>query len=199
MVGELRKNLPMSSVESMLNDFEERLSNFNLKEYDMYVMKQSRQVHSLKKRLNEKEGDVDDGIILSESDCEDPYELSIVKDLDDKQEGDFIKRKADRDIKKKIAERRFLQRRRSKKVRRSEDECPDIGATIEEFVKKRGVGADAWRRTGVLTFDRNRSPAKKVTFLTIQAHLQAKYRRKISYGTVVQLCIPRNKRRRNKA
>ena len=56
------------------------------------------------------------------------------------------------------------------------------------------MGADAWRRTGVLTFDGNRKLGKKVTFHTIQAHLEAKYHRKISYGTVVQLCIPRNKR-----
>jgi hypothetical protein len=72
----------------------------------MYVINQSRQVYSLKKRLNEKE-DVDDGIILSESDCEDPYELSIIKDpLDDKakdvlkRKRAFIKRKATRDTKK---------------------------------------------------------------------------------------------------
>ena len=84
-------------------------------------------------------------------------------------------------------------------MRRLEDECHDIGATIEEFVRKRGIGADIWRRTGVLTFDGNRSPGKKVTFRTIQAHLEAKYHRKFSYGTVVQLCIPRNKCRKSAA
>ena len=40
-------------------------------------------------------------------------------------------------------------------------ECPDIGNTIEEFVCKRGVGADSWRRTGVLTFDGNRCVGKR--------------------------------------
>ena len=85
------------------------------------------------------------------------------------------------------------------KVKSLEDKCPDIGATIEEFVRKMGVGADTWRGTGVLTFDRNRKLGKKVTFCTIQAHLEAKYGRKISYGTVVQLCIPRNKRPKSAA
>jgi hypothetical protein len=63
-------------------------------------------------------------------------------------------------------------------------ECPDIGNTIEELVRKRGAGADLWRRTGVLTFDGNRCLGEKVTFGCIQAHLQAKYKRKFSYGTV---------------
>ena len=206
VTGEMQRSQSTSSLESVLNTFATRLHNFHLKECELYVIEQSRQVYNLTKQLNEKEDDIDNGIILSESDCEDVHELSTIKNpLYDKgkevlkRKRDFIKRKATRDIKKRIAERRFLQRRRSKKVKRLEDECPDIGATIEEFVRKRGVGADAWRRTGVLTFDGNRNLGKKVTFRTIQAHLEAKYHRKISYGTVVQLCIPRNKRRKSAA
>lgn len=207
VTGEMQRSLPASnSVESMLIAFAARLPSFNLKECELYVIEKSRQVYNLTKQRNEKEDDIDNGIILSESDCEDLHELSAIKDpLDDKgkevlrRKRAFLKRKATREIKKRIAERRFLQRRRSKKVKRLEDECPDIGTTIEEFVRKRGVGADAWRRTGVLTFDGNRKLGKKVTFRTIQAHLEAKYHRKISYGNVVQLCIPRNKRRKSAA
>ena len=40
---------------------------------------------------------------------------------------------------------------------------------------------------------------KKVTFRRIQDHLQAKYKRKFGYGTAVQLCVPRNKRRKSAA
>lgn len=40
-------------------------------------------------------------------------------------------------------------------------ECPDIGSTIENYVKSAGVGADTWRRTGILTFDGNRKVEKK--------------------------------------
>ena len=124
----------------------------------------------------------------------DPNELCQVKDpLDAKGKAVILKkraaiqRKAKREIAKRIAERRFLQRRRSKRIGRIEKECPDIGKTIEEFVRKRGVGADSWRRTGVLTFDGNRRVGKKVTFRRIQEHLEAKYKRKFGYGTVVQL------------
>ena len=92
-----------------------------------------------------------------------------------------------------------MQRRRRQIIGRIEKECPDIGKTIEDFVRKQGVGADSWRRTGVLTFDGNRHVGKKVTFCRIQDHLEAKYKRKFCYGTVVQLCIPRNKRRKSAA
>ena len=42
--------------------------------------------------------------------------------------------------------------------------CPDIGKTMELFVQQHNVGADAWRRTGVLTFDGNANLKDKVTY-----------------------------------
>ena len=65
---------------------------------------------------------------------------------------------------------------------------------IEKFVSDHNVGADAWRRTGVLTFDGNSRLPQKVTYESIRCHLQSVYNRHFSYGTVVQLCVPRNKR-----
>ena len=62
---------------------------------------------------------------------------------------------------------------------------------LGEF-QERNIGADAWRQTGVLNFDGNCHVKNKVTFKRIQDHLQETYKRKFSYGTVVQLCIPRN-------
>ncbi len=106
-----------------------------------------------------------------------------------------IRRKAKRRQVKAIAERRFLSRKVGKKTSRILRECPDIGKTIEIFVQERNVGADAWRRTGVLTFDGNTRLKEKATYEGIRQHLQKAYKRKFSYGTVVQLCIPRNKRR----
>ena len=35
----------------------------------------------------------------------------------------------------------------------------------------------------------------KASFRSIQQHLEEKYKRKIGYGTIVQLCVVRNKRR----
>lgn len=72
---------------------------------------------------------------------------------------------------------------------------PDIGNVIEAFVQDRNVGADAWRRTGVLTFDGNCQLKEKVTFKRIQDHLEEVYHRKFTFGSVVQLCIARNCRR----
>ena len=40
---------------------------------------------------------------------------------------------------------------------------------------------------------------KKVTFKNTQSHLQEVYKRKFSYGTVVQLCVARNRHRRSAA
>ena len=71
---------------------------------------------------------------------------------------------------------------------------PNIGTDIEDYMKERSVGAEAWRRTGVLTFDGNKQVKEKVTYSNIRLHLEELYQRKFSYGTVVQLCVARNKR-----
>ena len=104
-----------------------------------------------------------------------------------------IKRHARRLKAKRLAERRFLSRKRSKHISKVLSECPDIGKTIENFVSAANVGADQWRRTGVLTFDGNRRLSNKVTYHRIQQHLQTVYGRHFTYGTVVQLCVARNR------
>ena len=106
-----------------------------------------------------------------------------------------LRRKGIREAKQRIAERRFQKRHRSKRVSQVLQECPGIGKAIEDYVKECGAGADAWRRTGALTFDGNRKLKKKATFKRIKEHLEQKYNRSIAYGTVVQLCVARNRRR----
>lgn len=54
-----------------------------------------------------------------------------------------------------------LEEKKEQKDWKIQRDCPDIGKTTEEYVKKCGVGADAWRRTGVLTFDGNTHVGKK--------------------------------------
>lgn len=101
-----------------------------------------------------------------------------------------LKRKVQRLKNKHIAESNFLSHKRSKQ----------ITSVVEKFpVSDANVGADAWRRTGVLTFDGNLKVKQKVTYGRIQQHLQEKYENKFSYGTVIQLCVTRNKRRRSSA
>ena len=68
----------------------------------------------------------------------------------------------------------------------------NIGEEIETFVQEANVGSDAWHRTEVLTFDGNTRVKSKVTYERIR---QQVYQRKFPFGTVVQLCVARNKRR----
>ena len=72
---------------------------------------------------------------------------------------------------------------------------PDIGEVIERFARERRVGADSWRRTGLLTFSGNVKRGPKVTYRTIKEHLEHHYGRKFGYGTIVQLCSIHNKRK----
>lgn len=142
------------------------------------------------------------GEIVSESESDDPESYVMITDplseegkLLIKKKRAAIHRKMKRQQAKATAERRLLSRKVTKRVSQIIKECPDIGKTIETFVQSCNVGADAWRRTGVLTFDGNVHLKKKATYQRIRLHLQEVYHRKFSYGTVVQLCIPRNKRR----
>ena len=91
-----------------------------------------------------------------------------------------------------MAEQHFLGRKKSKRQSKILEECPDIGKTIEKVVSERNVGADAWHRTGVLTFDGNIQLSEKVTYERIRAYLCEVYNSHFSYGTVVQLCGARN-------
>ena len=108
-----------------------------------------------------------------------------------------IARRARRLKASKLATSNFLSRRISKRVKTLVDRFPDIDETIESYVSEANIGADAWRRTGVLTFDGNLKVKQKVTYGRIQQHLHDKYDYKFSYGTVVQMCVARNKHRRS--
>ena len=92
-----------------------------------------------------------------------------------------------------MAENNFLSRRVLEKVSKILKDCPDIGEVVETFVQECSIGADAWRRTGVLTFDGNSRVKSKVTYERIRQHLTKVYNR--HFGTVVQLCIASKKRR----
>ena len=141
---------------------------------------------------SESEADPDVG-----SKVKSPFEDSVQALI--KQKHASIKRQAARSKAKEMEKRKFLNRRVSRKMKGIVKQYPDIGEKIEEFVKSNNVGADQWRRTSVLTFDGNLRNAKKVTYERIRQHLMDVYGRSFSYGTVVQLCIARNRRRRSAA
>ena len=100
-------------------------------------------------------------------------------------------------VAKKITEQNFLRRKTSKREDTILKKYPDIGEKIEEFVRDQNIGADKWRRTGVLTFDGNVKGKRKVTYERIRKHLERLYSRKFAYGTIVQLCIARNRRHKS--
>ena len=102
---------------------------------------------------------------MSESEHEDPDSYLGQQHKDAlKKKITSIRQKARRDRARAVAKRRLLGRRRSKKVGSILKTFPDIGKEIEHFVEERSVGADAWRRTGVLTFDGNKPISQKVTY-----------------------------------
>ena len=90
-----------------------------------------------------------------------------------------------------------MQRKSSSHLNNILNKYPDIGKKIEHFVESNNVGADAWRRTGVLMFNGNVKNIQKVTYEKIQKHIESIYKCHISYGSIVQLCVARNTRHRS--
>lgn len=66
---------------------------------------------------------------------------------------------------------------------------------IEAYAKSCDVGADKWRRTGVLTFGGDQVKEKRLTYKRLQEYLIDYYKEHISLGTVVELGAVKHKRR----
>ena len=143
------------------------------------------------------------GDIVSDSEVEDAESYIGLSSISSaKTQGVLAKkrkalaRKVRRGKAKALDFRKFLTHKVNKRMKTIVDKFPDIGQTIEEYVKECNVGADTWRRTGILTFDGNHRVKQKPTYRRIQ-HLQNTYGQKFSYGTTVQLCVARNCRHRS--
>ncbi len=167
----------------------------NLIEQSYFAFKSDEEQYAYDRKLVERlvNGDV---VTDSESDNPDVYN-SKDKALAIKKKIAALQRSAKRTYAKKIASKKYLQCKYTRSTQTIAEKYPDIGKTIEEFVQDCNVGADAWRRTGVLTFDGNIKVQKKATYDRIKQNLEKKYEQTFSYGTVVELCIARNKRRKS--
>ena len=108
-----------------------------------------------------------------------------------------IKDRSRKRMVKEIEGKRFLWKKISKSTKTILNKYSDIGEIIEKIVEECDVGADRWRRTGVYTFSGDVKSSKRITFGKIQRKLDEHYGRRFSYGTVVQLCVPRHKRHRS--
>jgi hypothetical protein len=155
-------------------------------------------------KLRDREAAAFNGEIVSDSEKENPDVYLNIRDLTSDHAHSLIaktKQRIRRKVRylktKYITERKFLSRKISEGVRGILKELPNIGEVMEKFVEESNIGADAWRRTGVLTFDGNTRVKHKVTYERIRRHLISVFKRNFSYGTVVQLCVARNLRRRS--
>lgn len=108
--------------------------------------------------LKSRVADVLNDLIVTDSESDNPeYYVNITSLVDERtkkiveRKQRALKRKPRRQKAKAIASQNFLSRKISKRIGRILDKFPDIGKTIESFVTDSNVGADAWRRTGVLT------------------------------------------------
>ena len=142
--------------------------------------------------VEEREIDMLEGIVCSDSESDNPDEWIDVPNLRTEVEKKLIQRerrrirqKAKRQAAKRVAEECLVKRKIPKRVGRVLRDFPDIGKEIENFVQSKRVGADAWRRTGILTFDGNLKQGKKVTYKRIKQHPEDKYNTTFSYGTIV--------------
>jgi len=183
-------------VNQVLIEFSHNLDETDLDDKELESVEISRQAY-----LNHERVIALDSTGLTDSESDDPedwVDLNLRSEEGKKivkKQRSIIKRMAKRQESKLIAERCLLKRKVPKRVCSVLKKFPDIGKEIEEFVQSKRCGADSWRRTGVTTFDGNIKRGAKASFRSIQAHLQTKYKTKIGYGTVVQLCVVRNKRK----
>ena len=97
------------------------------------------------------------------------------------QQRRIFKKRARRRYLKEVTTRSLLKRKVPKRASKLLKKYPNLGKDIENFVHENRIGADAWRRTGVATFDGNIKSGRRVTYSRIKEHLEQKYGTKFSY------------------
>ena len=139
--------------------------------------------------------------ILSETESEDDGEEDVGEISNDSLSEEEIKEKV-RSIKelwrnkykKKMTALQIMRRKMSKYTKTFLDRHPEVGTVMEEYAKSCDVGADRWRRTGMITLTGDTNDSKRLTYKKLKEYLEDYYKETISKGTVVQLCAVKNKR-----
>ncbi len=190
-------------IANILDGFIPIAMKYTFDDSDKSLLEQSYQAFKCdlpRQNIVNREVNALDGLIVTDSESDDPDQY-LKLDITSERAKALITKKRQQvqrhQKSKKIAERNFLSRTISSKTRGIVKDFPNIGNEIETFVENCNVGADAWRRTGVLTFDGNTRVKRKATYERIRQHLTNVYKRHFSYGSVVQLCIARNRRRKS--
>ena len=111
----------------------------------------------------------------------------------------YLRQKAKTKAKSAIADLKFHTRSTSNRVKHILQKHPDIGQQMDRTAKEAGLGVDRWQRTGVTVLEHGGEKVeKKMSFRRMQKLLQDHFNDKnISYGTVVQLSIAKNKRNKS--
>ena len=198
------RGLSPEAMSQLLIDFAHYLPVSDLSNDEEREVEHSRQSFLLyyrEKKIEEREIDMLEGNVCSDSESDNPDEwidVDLRTDAGKKliqKERRRIRQKAKRQAAKSVAEECLLRRKIPKRVGRVLRVFPDIGKEMEKFVQSKRVSADTWPRTGILTFDGNVKQGQKVTYKRIKQHLEEKYNTTFGYGTIVQLSVVKNKRR----
>ena len=88
-----------------------------------------------------------------------------------------------------IAKMQLLKRKRTKQAREISTRHPDIGSVMEQYAELCDVGADRWRRTGMLTFSGEGTKGNVLPLRGCKKHLETHYNEKISLCNCVQRSI----------
>ena len=184
-----------SMLNSLMTEVALRLSELGFRDDEIVLIEQSRAAYL--ETIRQKE--INSTISFSstdpssgESEAEDLERVEHKERIRTKLRK--IKDKTRKRMSKEIEENRFLRKKISKSTKTILDKYSDIGEVIEKIVVESDIRADRWRRTGVYTFSGDIKSTKRITFGKIQQKLEEHYGRHFSYGTVVQLCVPRRKR-----
>ena len=188
------ENYPADVREHTLLDFSEYLPCSDLTDYENRTVEESRQAFHQR-----QQEDIIHDQIQTDSESDDPEAwLGVQNVLSPKgqalirKQRAIIQRQAKRQMNKEIATR-HIKKKAFKKVSRTLAKYLNLGRDIEEYVKSKRIGADQWRRTGVLTFDSNvRKNGPKVTYRRIQKHLEGKYKSKLGCGTMDNVSLATN-------
>ena len=192
-------NLSEQTLQKLLQDLFTFIPNSSLPDADKSYAHQS--YSAFLASMQESERENQESMTDSESDNPEDW-VQLIEATDEcqlqnkiRKQSVILKKYRKRLIAKEMAQRCLLKRKVPKRVSRTVLKYPDIGKSIEEFARENRIGADSWRRTGILTFSGNVKRGPKLTYKRIQAHLQEKYGVQFGYGTIVQLCCVKNKRK----
>ena len=147
----------------ILEKFFSSLHTFNFTEEERELIIQSKEAYTAPCNdayNSEPTARAINSCIVTESETECPPECNTLDSLFHESGLTLIKKRRlafqrrNRRLRAKaIADQRLLARKSTTKTSKVLDECVGIAKVIEDFVTECSIGADAWRRTGVLTLN----------------------------------------------